>query len=284
MVGICLIVIFLLLEIMLYIYAPQHSTYVRVSKKYQLTPAIEHTRSFFIHYNAPLLIDEFILTQRVWPDMIDASHKKYAQDPFDRVLDGMQPMDDFTITRLADDRKQLSDLVTIFGEQTELYDVDDQWKEQLRDPYDRALLRALYCDRFGYDAFDLMFLEGYADHEGGYGDTHYLMGLVMLQENNCMNTDELRQKIDVVARRLIAVTQKDRTFTDIYAERVVTLYWAGYGKSIRYAWIAHMIDHVQSDGGYADGTHYASHPHTTGLVALALHYFIEGEEKQYLLE
>ena len=51
--------------------------------------------------------------------------------------------------------------------------------------WDRQFVRAMYCDRTGYDDLDFKTLSSVLKNKGGYYDTHYLWGLLFLKENNC---------------------------------------------------------------------------------------------------
>lgn len=282
-VVVLLIGFLFLIECVSYVISPHYSSYVRVIKKYYLQKTIDRSRIYFDVYDQPVMTDEYILSEHLWPQLIDPARRKFGVDPFDRLLGEEHSINDFTVERLADDREQVQDLVEIFGDHAEIYHVDDKWQKQLTTPYDRALLRALYCDRNTYDRFDLDFLRAHADHAGGYGDTHYAMGLIMLRRLGCVHDEEIASEIDDVARRIMAATEQDEIFSDLYAERIVTLYWLGHGDHVIFPWIMHIARNQKGDGGFWDRDSSGSNPHTTALATLAIKYFLEGDSVQSMI-
>lgn len=279
-----LIGLFVLVEIVTLEMMPQHSIVMHIMKTYYIAPVIGRSQEYFRERDFPFMTDEYLLTEYIWPGLIDPSHRRFIQDPFDRLLVADDGIVDLSIQRTADNYDQVKDLVTMFDEQARIYIVDDRWNAQLKSPYDLGLIKALYCDRTGYDAFDMSYLQAHADNIGGYGDTHYAMGLLMLRHFDCWDDRDIDREISAVAQRLLQTMERDRFFGDLYAERIVTLYWLGYGDRVRFSWIARIVNNQQSDGGFRDKNSHQTDPHTSVLSALALAYFANGSNHQPLVQ
>lgn len=153
--------------------------------------------------------------------------------------------------------------------------------ELYREPWMRAFTKTLYCDLDrGYGPSDFRDLLAMADLEGGYFDTHLLMGLLLLKENSCRDPGEIDRLVADVAKRLLAAQRETPVFSDLFVERVVFLYWAGFGDRIEEDWIRTILDHQNPDHGWGNTPGRPSNPHTASLAMLALTYYASGRRIQ----
>lgn len=145
----------------------------------------------------------------------------------------------------------------------------------------RAFTKSLYCDRYeDYGPDDVGDVLAMADGEGGYYDTHLLMGLLLLEANGCLGAAEARQHVEVVSERILRAQRADPEYGDLFVERFAFLYWAGLGDQIEEAWTETILAHQNPDGGWGDAAGGVSNPHTTSLAMLALAYRAEGSRRQ----
>ncbi len=264
----------------------QHgSIYVQLVKKYYFNSVLQDSQNFYKTYDAPLQTDEFVMLLWLWSERARYFERVFKIDPFYRIYSDEWKIDNFNIVRKADSREEVANLVKIFGKNTMLYDVDKNFENIMTDPTDDIVLKALYCDDSGYDDFDYELLNVIKDDEGGYGDTHYLLSLLFLERLGCVDTSVLvRDKKNVVHNILVA-EMKDQEFSDLFVERIVLLYWAGYGQDVKFSWINKVAKNIQKDGGWKDKNANKSDPHATGLASLAIKYFIEDfHNKQVLIK
>ncbi|OGI59722.1 hypothetical protein A2814_00195 [Candidatus Nomurabacteria bacterium RIFCSPHIGHO2_01_FULL_38_19] len=161
------------------------------------------------------------------------------------------------------------------------YKINPEYQLSAMDPWDTVLLKALYCDMTEYDDEDFSALELLSNHKGNYWDTHFLIGLLFLKNNGCYISSEIQKSIGEVTSYIIDAQKNDTSFSDLYAERIVVLYWAGYGESVKKEWIERVKDNFTNDLGWrANYLSVFSNPHTTGLSILSLIYYLEAKPKQ----
>jgi hypothetical protein len=257
----------------------KESLIARVQNKWLYSPAIEEGVGFYAPQNLEKLnIDDYLLLREInlRKNEVDISslQEKYAQNPFKRILN----KEDY-VSNLYFDRSG-------FGKNPQhpsnnpLYELNSPYHLFLEEPWDDVILRALYCDISGYDDTDFSVLKSVKTGDGGYWDTHVLLGLLLLQENRCYNPEKIREQIGQVAEQIIAAQQKDRIFSDLFAERIVFLYWAGYGNAIRKEWTDMVKENLTQDPGWRMENTFSSSAHTTGLALLSMIYYREGENKQ----
>jgi len=163
-----------------------------------------------------------------------------------------------------------------------LYVINSKYKFALVDPWDSILLKALYCDVTGYHDDDFSMLQMLNHHDGSYWDTHFLIALLFLKSNACYRSNEIEKSIKEVATSIIYAEKNDMFFSDIYAERIVVLYWAGFGKNIEKQWIDIVKNNFTNDPGWRINNSYSySNSHTTGLALLSLIYYLEAKPEQF---
>ncbi|MBI5533968.1 MAG: hypothetical protein HY898_14700 [Deltaproteobacteria bacterium] len=143
-----------------------------------------------------------------------------------------------------------------------------------------AYCRAFHCDLLRYGRSDVDQLLDARDHQGGYEDTHVVIGLLLVRDNGCYDPEVLDKHVAAVAETLLAAQRNDEEFSDLYAERVVCLYWAGFGGAVRPEWMDRIRRSQNADGGWGLRPGEPSHPHTTANAALALTYYLEGKPAQ----
>ena len=275
--------VFCVLEIITYIHDPHNSIYVKILKKTSFASALENSRSFYEGYEVSLQTDEYIMLTWLWPDIAGESRRVYKKDLFYRLLSDELRVEDVGIRRRVDTKEELAEFVEFFGTKEFLYDFDNVSVDTLTDPVDDIILKALYCDVSDYDQFDLDLLGVIQDYEGGYGDTHYLLGLLFLERFGCILPNEIADKKARVVDRILNAQKIDDEFSDLFSERVVLLYWSGFGDLIRASWIKKIIDVQDGSGGWSDIGSIESDPHATGLSALSIKYFIDGRSWQNVL-
>jgi hypothetical protein len=277
------VAIFCALEYATYIYDPHDSLYVNIVKRTALVHALENSREFYNSYDAPLQTDEYSMLLWLWPDIAGDHDRAFDQDPFYRFFSNDLRMPDLGIDRHVDNSEELAVFVQRFGVESFLYEFSGVSQAVLTDPTDDVILKALYCDVQGYDAFDYTLLRTMRDESGGYGDTHFLLGILFLTRLGCISDSVVSDDRSAVVARIIAAQKADPVFSDLYAERVVLLYWAGHGDVVSYAWIKKIQEAQMSDGGWRNVGQDTSDPHATGLSGLALQYFIENADPQRTL-
>lgn len=156
------------------------------------------------------------------------------------------------------------------------YAVGTDYQSFIQDPWDDLVLRSLYCDVYGYSDEDFRVL-GSLSPDGGYTDTHVLLALLFLRENGCYDRPERDFAIGKVSDMLVRAAEEDESWSDLFSERIVFLYWAGEGERVKPEWIDRIVRAQAADGGWADASWgEGSNPHSTGLSMLAIRYFLEG--------
>ncbi len=157
------------------------------------------------------------------------------------------------------------------------YRVSSEYRRFLVDPWDEILLKPLYCDVYGYSDRDFSALAS-IPLDGGYADTHKLLGLLFLREQGCYDRAMLDRMIRQGSERIAGSAESDAGWSDLSSERIVFLYWAGEGSLVKREWVERIADAQGSDGGWSDPDFGSgSNAHSTGLSLLAIRYFLEGK-------
>jgi hypothetical protein len=264
----------LLLDFVSYKINPHNSIAVRIVKKYYLAKTTDKAKDFYRTYAEPLQTDEYIMLLWLWPEYAPSVNRVFINDPLFRIYKDKYRTNDINLSRLANSKKELQTFIKLFGINRNIYKVNDKYENTLTDEVDDILFKALYCDVSGYDEFDYNLLSSIADNQGGYGDTHYLLSLLFLEKLKCIETERIVVDKTKVINSIVEAQKKDEGFSDLFAERVVMLYWAGMGEKVELLWIMRIAKNIQSDGGWMDENMSVSDPHATGLSALAIRYFV----------
>ena len=254
-----------------------------------LSESVQKTKQFYSSSVRDFSIDEYFLLQHIlrrtaWSgDVFDSLHARARNDffknPFSRILGfDVNRFSDLTFVR-TDSVTNQSVLDTGSYNTSQFvyaYDLPRKYDEYLEDPWDRVLLKALYCNETGFLKEDFLLLFSLRDHEGGYADTHVLLGLLFLKERGCFDEGTINRSIYIVSHDVYQASVRDVVFSDLYVERLVFLSWAGRGDFIKKDQIVFVQKNQNTDGGWADVGEDQSNLHTTGLALLVLLYEQEG--------
>ena len=114
---------------------------------------------------------------------------------------------------------------------------------------------------------------------GGYASTHAVLASVWLQENGCeVDARRLAVSRDEAVRKLVELLDGATAPTDLRAEALAMLNYAGQPALAGARHVAALLDVQRDDGGWALAVDRdASHPHTT---ALALWVLLEARHPQ----
>jgi len=201
--------------------------------------------------------------------------KNFENDPFKRMFSSHSTLSDLTFSRTSDTNTHGQ------SKQNTSYHINPPFvRNALRDPWDDIMIRSLYCDFGIYDETDFLLLQSLQDNKGNYFDTHFLLGLLLLEKNECYEKESIKKNKEAVVKRIISAEQVDTVSSDLYAERIVFLYWAGYGQAVQKEWIDIIRNSLATDSGWRTGKDTNSNAHTTGLALLSLLYYEEGKNMQ----
>lgn len=138
--------------------------------------------------------------------------------------------------------------------------------------------QALHCDRLPLAPDFWPALQRLASG-GGYASTHAVLASVWLQENGCeVDARRLAVSRDEAVRNLVELLDGATAPTDLRAEALAMLNYAGQPALAGARHVAALLDVQRDDGGWALAVDRdASHPHTT---ALALWVLLEARHPQ----
>ena len=195
------------------------------------------------------------------------------EDPFKRLLNRDDYIKDLKIIP-----KQKNKITEEYD--NSFYHLNDKYNKYLMDPWDDILLKGLYADIIEFNQADLNNLLSIKTGKGNYTDTHILLSLLLAKENNGFDKNIINSAIKNLALILVNAQNNDKIFTDLYAERVVFLYWAGFGNLVKKEWIDFIKNSQNEDLGWSGYEEEGSNPHSTALALLSIIYFKEGKLKQ----
>ncbi|MBT4288663.1 MAG: hypothetical protein HOD92_15155 [Deltaproteobacteria bacterium] len=270
-----LLISLITIDLFLIQYDLHSSIFVRTIKHYYLLPKLNRTEQFYRARKLPLHTDEFVMMLWLWPKLATEVSRVYEKDPFLRIYSSILFSDTLHISRRVNLLEEAAELIRFSGENTLFYDFGNQYNAVLTEPRDDRVLKAMYCDKTGYDELDFKIMYSLRDHNGGYGDTHYLLSLLLLEKFQCVNQTIIEQTKQQVINDLIDAQSLDNSFSDLFAERMVLLFWTGRYDVIKFNWIMRVAKEQTDDGGWWDVETDGTDPHITGLSALAIKYFIE---------
>ncbi|RMG44111.1 MAG: hypothetical protein D6719_02470 [Candidatus Dadabacteria bacterium] len=192
------------------------------------------------------------------------------ENPFRRFLNIKNPLKGFEIKRAAASPFEIEEAGAFWPEKW-LYTVNEDLRGYLKHPWDDVLLKALYCDISGYDKKDLEFLLHRARYDGSYADTHVLLGLLIVKKLGCLPYEQIKTVIKKLTDSIAGALEIDHHFRDLYAERVLLLYWSPLeNDSINKEWIKLLLKKQNRDGGWG---YPRSSPHTSAISLLVLYYW-----------
>lgn len=237
-------------------------------------------------------VGSLLLKMKLSPELL-ATTKVPIDDAFRRLFGSKYAVDDIDLKRLHNlkSKKDIHNLLQAhkFELKNYFYTFSKKYQKALLDGWDDILVKSLYCDISGYDDVDWNILQRLRDGEGDYFDTHQLMALLLVEENKCYDQKEIDQAKkdvikDIVAAQHKSAQKKNDNFSDLFAERVVCLYWAKAHHLVDPRWIEIILKAQRDDGGWADSIAYpSSSTHPSSLAALGLKYFIAKNENEYFL-
>jgi hypothetical protein len=198
------------------------------------------------------------------------AQERFPGDPYLRFLRRDHQAEGLTFERLAK------------GEQGWPYRVPEPYAGMLYTPFDKVLLRALYCDYGTYGKEDLDILKSVELGDGSYADTHALVALLLVAEQKPELAALARPEIAALAPILVAAQDQAERFDDLFAERIVFLYWAGRGDLVKPAWLERTVKAQRPDGAWGSEAGKKPNLHTTALAILSLLYAAEGRPQQPL--
>ena len=223
-----------------------------------------------LYANQPLktyTIDDYItlselsrVTDQIPNKTLAALKQKYSDDPYKKLIDKNNFKNDLIFTQARNTDLKL-----------EYYNVANvSISIHL---YDSIFLKALYCDVSGYTNEDFEMLSD-LDHRGSeYLSNSYLFALLLLQENQCYDNQVLTNAIEDSAQRMARTEDEDTKFTDIYAQRIVLLYWSGYGNLVKNDWIKKIRENYKPGVGWVGSGKLQTENRPTGLSLLGLLYY-----------
>lgn len=208
------------------------------------------------------------LTGAVPQGALDFLQKKYKDNPFKRLVNKNDPLTTIQIKRNPDGGPRFWTYYTISGANFP----NVGWNDML--------LKAMYCDKTGYDDVDFKIASKLRSGNGNYNDTHYLYVLLLLKGNHCYNQKTIESEIKKTAEVIAKAEDKANTFSDLYVERIVFLYGAGLGDQVKWEWIENVKNSFSPQYGWTDPDNFHFNDHTTGLALLSLLYYDAGKPYQ----
>jgi hypothetical protein len=233
--------------------------------------------------------DEYLFIKeaanKIGTNNIDFSilEKKYAKNIFARILS----KDDY-IKGIQIEKKK--DALNAIGQPLEgkFYDiknVDEKSNAETFGVWNDIIAKALYCDKTGFDNGDFYILKLLRSRDGGYLDTHFLFGLLFLKKNGCyVDENSINKEIADVSSDIAKAEDSDKIFSDLYAERIVFLYWAGQGDLVKKKWIDFVKNNFNNDYGWTEKGSQNFSGHVSGLSLLSLIYFTDGAKEHPFYE
>jgi len=273
LLKICFFLLSLLVlqEIFLVAFDKKNSVFFQWQKKWAYVEAINRGMQFYTaDVKEGLKIDEYLLWKKINAQknqVITLGDEKYSADPFRRLLNKDSPVAEIQFKRnnfkIADSYQINNNFYAISGVSNNFFAA----------PTDDVVLKSLYCDLSGYDDADFGILKLLHRGDGGYLDTHFLLSLLLLKSNHCYDAKKIDEQIQLVVDNIVVAEKQDFEFSDLYAERIVFLYWAGYGDFVEKEWADKIKNSLAEDSGWRDKGKNISDAHTTGLAILAMLYY-----------
>jgi hypothetical protein len=132
---------------------------------------------------------------------------------------------------------------------------------------------ALYCDKQPTpSAVETQIFA--TDQTSGYELTHQFIGMLFLEQQGCKNrqTDPVFKSALTATAQKIASEEEGAVFSDIFAERVALLEYAGFANLIQPEWLQDIVNNQQADGSFVDpqASQAEIRVHTTALAVWAL--------------
>lgn len=149
-----------------------------------------------------------------------------------------------------------------------IYDEADLQKNATGE-FDEIFIPIIYCSDRGVQDANVKLLAELSD-QGGYISAHALLGAYWIKERGCYDEEIIDEIIVAKANELIQAQNQDQEFSDLYAERVAFLIYAGFRQDIKPEWIKTILEAQQNDGGWPTGIGEPASYHATALAMWAL--------------
>lgn len=81
--------------------------------------------------------------------------------------------------------------------------------------------------------------------------THQLMGFRFMQRRDCGNSEQVRNAIDILQRKIVTQLTWDPRVVDVYLQRALMLEDSGASEQIKPIWIARILSAQDSYGGWS---------------------------------
>lgn len=219
-------------------------------------------------------IGSLFLKSKVSPELISVNDIP-KDDAFAKLFGDEHAAKDLKLTRTIISDEILEHIPALRPLNNYFYILPKKYRNTVHDPWDDVLIKALYCDSTGFDPFDFAILSTLNDGRGGYFDTHKLMALLMLEENDCYDPKKIDAAKRAIVDNIVKALETTTVFSDLYAERVACLYWAGARDRVKPTWLRLIKNAQRNDGGFAELSFSNSNAHSTGLAAVSLKYFLD---------
>lgn len=162
------------------------------------------------------------------------------------------------------------------------YRIPPPYAQEVYTPFDRVLLRSMYADIGDYGPADVEIAQAVRRGDGSYADTHVLAALQLVIAQGRDPGGRAAAESDQLARSVAAAQDLAATVDDLFAERIVFLYWAGHGDLVKAEWLARLVQAQRPDGAWGSGSGQGHNLHATALATLALLYHEAGATRQPL--
>lgn len=244
----------------------------------ELEHALKRAQQFLSDKHVIAEIGSLFLKQKLTPELFDATDIP-TDDAFAKLFGEKHAVKNLTLSRTIESDLILRNVPALRPLNNYLYVLPKEYRKTIHDPWDDILVKSLYCDSTGFDKLDFSILSSVHDGGGGYYDTHQLLGLFMLEENGCYDKTIIANAKEKLVNNIVSALENDTIFSDLYAERVACLFWAGARKRVKPAWIDVIKNAQRDDGGWADIGLKQSGSHPTGLAAVSIKYFLNSDQE-----
>jgi hypothetical protein len=294
---ILLVAIIVFLLVFLFIISKKYIFSVKNLKEKTYTQSIQNGYTFYTpEIISKLNIDELLFykiisnktNQQISP-VVQETFEKHSRNAFKRFYDSKSYIADlefkknltFKVEDLQGKKIETINAYDYYKKTGNFYFIEKLPGESLFKAWNNVVLKALYCDKSGFDDQDFAYLKFMKRNDGSYMDTHILLALLFIEKNNCYEKKAVEKEKESIITSLIEAENRESEFSDLYAERIVFIYWSGYGNKINKEWIEKIKENQLKNYGWSSTkTETSPNAHTTGLALLGILYYIEGKDSQ----
>ncbi len=201
------------------------------------------------------------------------------KDPLARLFSDDFALPGLVIQRQVKSENEVDDLFSKNNKEFNnyFYKFDDKLKPFFVHAYDDILIKSLYCKETGHDDLDAYIIKKMRDFEGGYTDTHAILAIWFLEAKNCISTERFQNFKAEIIEALVKALDKNPGFSDLYAEQVAFLFWAGRGDLVKEEYIETIVKAQKANGSW-EAFPGLEDMHTVGLSTVALREFLAGSQ------